>query len=141
MSKKIHVRPSGSQSKIGFVAGIVFCLLGLFVVIPIFGPVGIIWTVFAGLITYTHWRNGFSDKKIDSHVIEIEDTDPDNITVTSHRGFGSYSVEPDDISSERRTGQQESMEERLKTLQSLYDQRLITREEYDEKKQEILKEL
>ena len=141
MSKKIHVRPSGSQSKIGFVAGIVFCLVGLFVVIPIFGPFGIIWTAFAGLITYTHWRNGFSDKKIDSHVIEIEDTDPDNVTVTSHRGFSSYSS--DSYSSEKNDGAEkaETLEARLKTLQNLYDQRLITTEEYDEKKQELLKEL
>ena len=33
------------------------------------------------------------------------------------------------------------IEERLRALQNLYDQRLITKEEYDEKKQEILKEL
>ena len=112
MSKKIHVRPSGEQSKVGFAVGIIFCLIGLFIAIPVFGPFGILWTAVAGFITYSHWRNGFTDKKIDTHVIEIENSDPD-----------------DDI------------ENRLKSLQSLYDQRLITREEYEEKKQEILKEL
>ena len=34
-----------------------------------------------------------------------------------------------------------SPEERLRQLQSLYDQRLITTEEYEQKRQEILKEL
>jgi len=34
MSKKIHVRPSSSQSKVGFGVGIIFCLIGLFIVIP-----------------------------------------------------------------------------------------------------------
>ena len=137
MSKKIHVRPSSSQSKVGFGVGIIFCLIGLFIAIPIFGLFGVFWTAVAGWITYTHWRNGFSDNKIDSHVIEIEDTDPENITVTSHRGFGtSYTAGESGGSTESNT-----VEKRLKSLQSLYDQRLITKEEYEEKKQEILKEL
>jgi len=33
------------------------------------------------------------------------------------------------------------VEERMKQLRSLYDQRLITQEEYEQKRQEILKEL
>ena len=108
MSKKIHVRPSGEQSKVGF----------------------------AGVITYTHWRNGFTDKKIASKVIEIEDGEDGTINVTSHQGFGTtYTVDR----TERSNGS--DIENRLKSLQSLYDQRLITREEYEEKKQEILKEL
>ena len=44
MSKKIHVRPGKGQSKVGFIAGILFCVIGLFVVIPMFGPFGIVWT-------------------------------------------------------------------------------------------------
>ena len=136
MSKKIHVRPSGEQSKLGFFVGIAFCLIGLVVAIPIFGPFGILWTAVAGFITYTHWRNGFTDKKIASKVIEIEDTEDGNITVTSHQGFGtSYTVED----MERSRGS--DIENRLKSLQSLYEQRLITKEEYEEKKQDILKEL
>ena len=141
MSKKIHVRPSGAQSKAGFVMGIVFCLIGLFVVIPIFGPFGILWTAAAGYITYVNWRNGYSDKKIDSHVIEIDDTDTENITVTSHRGFGTSYTVSDAENNDMDYGSGENMESRLRALQSLYDQRLITKEEYDEKKQEILKEL
>lgn len=141
MSKKIHVRPSGSQSKLGFAVGIVFCLIGLFIAIPIFGPFGILWTAVAGFITYSHWRNGFTDKKIDMHVIEIEDSDPENVTVTSHRGFGtSYSVSDYETGETVRSSGND-IENRLKSLQSLYDQRLITKEEYEEKKQEILKEL
>lgn len=141
MAKKIHVRPSGTQSKLGFVFGIIFCLIGVFVAIPMFGLFGVIWTVFAGFITYSHWRNGFTDRKIDTHVIEIEDTDPDNVTVTSHRGFGtSYSVSGAE-SDKAKYSNGNDIENRLKSLQSLYDQRLITKEEYEEKKQEILKEL
>jgi len=141
MSKKIHVRPSGSQSKLGFAVGIVFCLIGLFIAIPVFGPFGILWTAIAGFITYSHWRNGFTDKKIDTHVIDIEDFDSENVTVTSHRGFGtSYSVSDYETGETVRSNGSD-IENRLKSLQSLYDQRLITKEEYEEKKQEILKEL
>ena len=114
MSKKIHVRPSGAQSKVGFAVGIIFCLIGLFVAIPTFGVFGIFWTAIAGWITYVNWRNGFSNEKIDSHVIEIEDMD---------KSSGN------------------DIENRLKSLQSLYDQRLITKEEYEEKKCEILSDL
>ena len=140
MAKKIHVRPSGTQSKAGFVVGIVFCLIGLVVVIPIFGPFGLLWTAAAGWITYTHWRNGFSDKKIDSHVIEIDDADAENITITTHRGFGAYSAS-EEIKNHDEAAESEDIESRLKTLQNLYNQKLISYEEYEEKKQEILKEL
>lgn len=141
MSKKIYVRPSGAQSKVGFAVGIIFCLIGLFVAIPTFGVFGIFWTAIAGYITYVNWRNGYSDKKIDSHVIEVEDTDPNNVTVTSHRGFGtSYTVNSTEGNAANYSGGND-VERRLKSLQSLYDQRLITKEEYEEKKQEILKEL
>jgi len=141
MSKKIHVRPSGEQSKLGFAVGIAFCLIGLFVVIPIFGPFGILWTAVAGFITYTHWRNGFTDKKIASKVIEIEDDEDGTINVTSHQGFGTSYTVSDYKSNETVRSSGNDIENRLKSLQSLYDQRLITKEEYEEKKQDILKEL
>jgi len=141
MSKKIHVRPSGEQSKLGFAVGIAFCLIGLFVVIPIFGPFGILWTAVAGFITYTHWRNGFTDKKIASKVIEIEDDEDGTINVISHQGFGTSYTVSDYKSNETVRSSGNDIENRLKSLQSLYDQRLITKEEYEEKKQDILKEL
>lgn len=150
MSKKIHVRPGKGQSKVGFVAGLIFCLLGLFVVIPIFGPFGIIWTGMAALITFVNYRNGFTDKQIDSHVIDIEDNG-EEVTVTSNRGFGSYTYSQEarqsDYSSDAQEGYtntataQDDVETRLRKLQGLYDQALITREEYEEKKKDILKDL
>ena len=115
MAKKIHVRPGKGQSIVGFVVGIVFCLIGLVVVVPTFGLFGILWTAVAGYITYVNYRNGFTDKKIDSHVIEIDESE------------------------EKQA--EESVEERLKQLTNLYVQSLITREEYEQKKKDILDEL
>jgi len=139
MAKRIHVRPGKAQSKLGFAVGLIFCGIGLFVVIPIFGPFGIFWTAVAAFITFSHYKNAFTKEGMDSHVIEI-DEDGEDITVTEHHGFGyrgyGYTAEG---TSEKADGK--DIEERLKSLQNLYDQRLITREEYEEKKQEILKEL
>ncbi|MBQ7359989.1 MAG: SHOCT domain-containing protein [Lachnospiraceae bacterium] len=143
MSKKIHVRPGKGQSKVGFIAGLLFCLLGLFVVIPIFGPFGIIWTGMAALITFINYRNGFTDKQIDSHVIDIEENG-DDVTITSNRGFESYTFRQEsagDYGSSEKNGAEEDVESRLRKLQSLYDQALITREEYEQKKQDILEDL
>ncbi len=114
MSKKIHVRPGKGQSKMGFGVGIIFCLIGIFVAIPNFGLFGVFWTAIAAWITFVNFRNGFTNKQIDSHVIEVDES--------SNAGA-------------------ESVESRLKELQSLYDQALITKDEYEQKKEEILKEL
>ena len=120
MSKKIYVKPSKSQSKIGFFAGIIFCLLGIFLVIPTFGVFGIAWTLIAVLITYSAWRGGFSEQGVAHRVIEIEDTDDTSKSCSNTK---------------------KTVEERLKSLQNLYEQRFITKEEYEQKKKEILKDL
>ena len=145
MSKKIHVRPGKTQSKAGFFVGIVFCLIGIFVVIPTFGIFGIIWTAAAGWIAYSHYRNGFTDKPIATQVIEVEG-DGEDITVTKHTGLGAYSYGTEDSDTglgngPKGTTAQESVEERLRKLQSLYDQMLITKEEYEQKKKDILEDL
>ena len=134
MSKKIHVRPSKRQSKAGFGVGIIFCLIGAFIVIPTFGLFGIFWTAIAVWITYTHYKNGFTDDPIDTRVIEIED-DGENVTVTRDSGYHSYSYDT------KNDAADDDIEERLRKLQNLYDQALISYEEYNQKKKEILKEL
>ena len=139
MAKRIHVRPGKAQSKLGFFVGLVFCAIGVFIAIPMAGLFGIFWTAIAVFITYSNYKNAFTKEGMDSHVIEI-DENGDDVTVTGHHGFGyrsySYATEKDNITSDGN-----DIEERLKALQNLYDQRLITKEEYEDKKQEILKEL
>ncbi len=125
MAKKIHVRPGKTQSKVGFVIGIIFCLIGLFVVVPTFGPFGLLWTAAAGWITYSNYRNGFTDKHISNQVIEIEE-DGESVTSGTFKGGQTSEI---------------SAEERMKQLQNLYDQALITYEEYQQKRKEILEDL
>ena len=82
MSKKIRVKPGKGQSAMGMAAGIVFCLIGLFVVIPTFGLFGVLWTAMAAIITVTNGINAFSDRGVSSHEIIIENETGDGI-----RGF------------------------------------------------------
>ena len=135
MSKKIKVRPGKTQSKAGFIVGIVFCLIGVFVAIPIAGLFGVLWTGVAVWITYSHYRNGFTDKPISNRVIEIED---DGNSATVRTGVFDNFRTSYDVSMETDS---EDIEGRLRKLQSLYQQGLITAEEYEKKKQEILDRL
>ena len=116
-SKKIKVKPGKTQSRIGFVVGIVFVFLGVIVVIPTFGIFGILWTILAGLVVFGNYKNGFTDKGVVTHEIIIED--------------GMEIEKVDGV---------EDIEAKLMKLNSLYEQRLITKEEYDEKRKKILEE-
>lgn len=116
MRRRVTYRPSKAQSVLGGVVGVIFVFIGLFVAIPSAGLFGLFWTAVAVAITAMNF----------------------------YHAFGSGYIGPDiEISDEGETlsPAAEPCEERLKKLQSLYDQRLITPEEYEEKRKEILKEL
>ena len=112
----MHYQPSKGQSIFAGVVGVAFCLIGLFVVIPTFGPFGIFWTAIAGLINAYSFAMAAGKVKM-----------------------GSYVIEEDGKSTGRQEGK--SAEERLTELQNLYDRRLISTEEYEAKRREILEEL
>ena len=117
--KRIKIKPGKTQSKMGFGVGILFVIIGFVVVIPTFGLFGVIWTAIAGVIAYTNYKNGFSKEGIATHEIIIED--------------GVERSESSDAG--------EDIEAKLIKLSSLYEQRLITKEEYDEKRKQLLDEL
>lgn len=112
--RNIKVKPGKGQSKIGFVAGIAFVMIGLFVAIPTFGLFGIVWTCLAGFICYSHFKNAYTDEGMPTYEISIDDNEGADIG---------------------------DIEERLKKLDHLYNSGLITHDEYDEKRKEILKEI
>ena len=47
------------KDKIKITEFIIFCLIGIFVVIPIFGAFRILWAAGAEWITYMYYKNGF----------------------------------------------------------------------------------
>lgn len=118
---RVRYRPSKAYSIMGGVFGGIFVLIGIFVAIPTFGAFGILWTGLAVGITvgnlYTAFGKGYMGPDI-----QIEEE-------------GSSAVNPSS------SHQGESAEVRLQSLRSLYDQRLITQEEYEEKRKAILEEL
>lgn len=113
--KNIRVKPGKAQSAMGFAVGILFVIIGLFVATPTFGLFGLIWTGVALAITVVNGLNAFGKKGVPTMEIYSEEDGGDE------------------------TGR--APEERLQALQRLYDQRLITTEEFEQKRAEILKDL
>ncbi len=118
MNKRVRVKPSKGQSMVGFFCGLIFCFIGMFIVIPTFGPFGIIWTLFAIIMTISQAINAFTDKGIASHEILIDDQEEVN------------------NSKNRKTS-----EERMNELQDLYNKGFITEEEYQKKRKKILEDI
>ena len=116
MKKRMRYQPSKSQSIFGGLVGLVFCFIGLFIVIPTFGLFGIFWTAIAAFITVRSFVMAAGKADVGSYVIEDESDVPGT-----------------------KNGQ--TAEERLTELQNLYDRRLISTEEYEAKRKEILEEL
>lgn len=123
--KRIKVKPGKAQSKLGFVVGLIFCLIGCVVVIPIFGPFGLLWTGIAVVITVMNFKNGFSEEGVPTHEIVIDETEQDLNYVGSSRKTESSG---------------EDIEAKLKKLNSLYEQGLITASEFEAKRKELLDE-
>ncbi|WP_130848834.1 SHOCT domain-containing protein [Intestinimonas timonensis] len=127
MRKRVTYRPSKSGSVMGGVVGVIFVLIGLFVVIPSFSMTGgfgaifgVLWTIIAGVIAGTNFYQAFGKGYIGPE-IHIEEEGG-----TEH---AQDAAAPGDTQA------------RLTELRALYDQRLITQEEYEQKRKEILEEL
>lgn len=121
--KRIKVKPGKSQSKVGFIIGVIFVAIGCVIVIPTFGLFGIFWTAIAVFITYSNYKNAFTDDGIATHEIIIDDDG--NVNSAYIEGYGN-------------TDDTMDIEAKLKKLESLYNQGLITREEFEKKRKEII---
>jgi hypothetical protein len=110
---RILVKPSRPQAALGMMVGIVFIGIGLFVAIPTFGVFGIFWTLVAGAITVFHAMNVFSQRGLAHTEIEVR------------KGAG---LPEDEL----------PFDERLRRLERCRQDRLISEEEYQRKRQEII---
>lgn len=126
--KRVTYRPSKGESVFAGIVGVIFVLIGLFVVVPAFGPFGILWTLLAGGIAGLHLYRAFGDKYIGPE-IRIEDEEG-----TDPAGETPADAPPP-------AAPQPSAEDRLRRLEDLREKRLITANEFEEKRKEILKEL
>jgi hypothetical protein len=116
MSGKARIRPSQSISAIGMIVGIIFVIIGLFIVIPNVGLFGVVWTLVAlGGVIYSA-VNTFSERGISTEVVDFE---------------GDLDKQKDEV----------SVESRLQTLESLKQKGLVSEQEYNQQREKILKEL
>ena len=119
MKRRVTYRPSKAQSALGLVFGGVFILIGLFVVIPTFGPFGILWTAMAVGITAVNGYHAFGGKYAGP---EIHIEDEENTSRPSA---------PVDLNAKAR----------LEQIESLRASGLLTEAEYQQKREEILRSL
>lgn len=120
MRRRMRYRPSKASCIFSGIVGIIFTGIGCFVVIPTFGAFGILWTLIALGMTIYQFAMAAGKVSMGSWSIEEE-------------GTGAANGED---GADRKSAQ-----ERLTELQNLYDRRLISQEEYEKKRQEILEEL
>ena len=112
------------------IVSLFFVIIGITVIIPSAGLFGIMWTLVAACfvviaVVQMVRKNG------PAHRVGYDvETDLDRSIVGAMEDIVEEAESPS-----------ESAQERLTQLRELYEQRLITREEYDAKRQEILKEL
>jgi hypothetical protein len=99
----------------GMIVGIIFVGIGLVVVIPTFGPFGLFWTLVAVAITVFNAINVFSESGVAGTEIIQEGGEPSG-------------TEP------------LPFDERLRRLEQLKREGLVTDEEYQRKRAELLDE-
>ena len=121
---RIRTRPSKANAVFGVVTGSIMVGIGIFVAIPIFGTFGIFWTLFAVAITGYNAFLAFSDQGADR---EVYVDNMDQGTQITSRPL--YPPKNNETAS------------RLRELEALRSQSLISDEEYAEKRSEILQDL
>lgn len=127
MRRRMEYRPSKTTSAFGLAVGVIFVLIGLFIVIPQFGAFGFFWTLIALVITVMNGVNAFSEKGVPTGEIRFDDEGEPPAPVI--------------VSPPQPSAPPKSPEERLETLRNLHQQGLITAEEYDRRRREILDEI
>lgn len=115
---KHRIKPSKSVSKISFIVGIFFCLFGIgfiwtslnIIGSPIMLPFALLWTAIAFFNTYRSYKNGFTDE-----------------------GMAYYEIDSDDKNEEHS-----DFEDKLRKLNRLKNEGLISASEFKEKRDAIM---
>lgn len=132
-NKQIKMKPGKGQSIFAFCVGLVMTLIGLVVIIPTMGIFGILWTAVAAGITGMHGINAFSEKGIATHEIIIEEDCDTHQAETLQ--------ESEKRKNDSGTGMKGNTALRLEEAKHLYESGLITAEEYEDKRKQILEDL
>jgi Short C-terminal domain len=111
MAYHIGVKPGKTVSVLGMVIGGLFVVLGIAVIIPTFGAFGLLWTAMAGAIAVFYAYNFFTRQGIATHEVDVNA--PDRV---------------------------DELDTHLRKLAKLKDDGLLTDQEYERKRAELLRE-
>ncbi|MCI7160150.1 MAG: SHOCT domain-containing protein [Flintibacter sp.] len=129
--RRVTYRPSKAQGAFGVAVGCIFVLIGLFMVIPVFGLFGILWTLVAVGITGMNAYQAFGKNYTGPEITIEEDEEP-------RRGASSS---PAPQTHDHIPSTSLDVKGRLEQLKDMKEAGLLSQEEYDKKRQEILKGL
>lgn len=115
MNRRVRMRPSKPASFMGMIVGGIFVFIGIFMVIPTFGFFGIFWTLMACAITGSQAYNLFSKKGMASWEMDIEESQSQPVPKVD-------------------------FEEKLVKLNRLKEEGLISEEEFQSKRDEVMRE-
>ncbi len=120
--KRVRVKPGKGPAMFGGIVGLVFVIIGLVLVVPTFGLFGIFWTLIAAAICGMSFYSAVSKKGVVSHEIEFD-------------------IDDEGTNNPQSAGSSQTVEQRLARLNDLYERRVITREEYEAQRTEIIKHI
>lgn len=115
--KRVTYRPNKAGSIMGGVIGLIFVLIGLFVAIPFAGAFGVLWTLFACVISGVSFYQAFGKGYMGPEIHIEEEDGAENSPASA------------------------SVKDRLEELEALRESGLITQLEYEQKRQDILRDL
>lgn len=113
MNPQNRRRPSKTHSLVGLILGILFIGFGVFFIIPRYGALGFLWTFLALFIIIVNSRNVFGKSVSPAKRPKSEE--------------------------QHITYEDQNSEERLSDLYMLYNRKLITEEQYQHEREEILR--
>lgn len=111
MPYRIGVRPGKSISLVGMAGGFIFVVLGLTVIMPLFGIFGLAWTAVAGCIALYHAYNFFSPRGVSAYEVNVGGNNP-----------------PEDFDAT------------LRKLAKLREDGLVSEAEYEQKRAEVMRQ-
>ena len=125
--RRVTYRPSKAQGAFGVAVGAIFVVIGVVMVIPIFGLFGVLWTLIAVGITAMNAYQAFGKNYTGPQITIEEDEElrggPSSSAPQTHDHIPSTSLD---------------VKGRLEQLKELKEAGLLTQEEYDKKRQDIL---
>lgn len=129
-----RVRPSKPASVMAMVVGGIFIVIGVTTIVPSFGMFGIIWTLIAIAMTGYHAYNVFSKRGAAEWEIDVDARGGRGET----NGFGSEPRRYADIAP--KPAETNDFDAKLRKLDGLRRDGLITEEEFDRKRKELLEQ-